>query len=66
MKKKILKIKTQDHTDILIFINKIQYILEKTNGCTIAFDNGTFVNSCAKIEDVEKAILEAVRSEWLT
>lgn len=56
MKKRILKIESQDHTDTLIFIDKIQYILEKKNGCTIAFDNGTFINSSAKIEDVEKAI----------
>lgn len=56
MRKKILKIESQDHTDTLIFFDKIQYILEKKNGCTIAFDNGTFINSSAKIEDVEKAI----------
>ena len=56
MKKKILKIESQDHTDTLIFIDKIQYVLEKKDGCTIAFDNGTFIKSSAKIQDVEKAI----------
>lgn len=60
MKKKILKIESQDHTDTLIFIEKIQYVLEKKNGCTIAFDNGTFINSSAKIEAVEKAIDEMI------
>ena len=58
--KKILKIKSQDHTDTIIFIDKIQYVLEKKNGCTIAFDNGTFINSSAKIEDIEKAINELI------
>ena len=56
MKKKILKIKSQDHTDILIFIDKIQYVIETENGCTIVFDDGSFINSTAKIGDVEKAI----------
>ena len=60
MNKKILKIKSQDHTDKIIFIDKVQYILEKKNGCTIAFDNGTFINSSAKIEDIEKAINELI------
>lgn len=60
MNKKILKIKSQDHTDAIIFIDKIQYILEKKNGCTIAFDNGTFINSSAKIEDIEKVINELI------
>ena len=60
MKKKILKIESQDHTDAIIFIDKIQYVLEKKNGCTIAFDNGTFINSSAKIEDIEKAINELI------
>ena len=53
----MLKIESQDHTDTL---NKIQYVLEKKNGCTIAFDNGTFITSSAKIEDVEKAIGELI------
>ena len=61
MKKKILKIESQDHTDILVFIDKIQYVLEKKNGCTIAFDNGTFINSSAKIEDVENGIIELIQ-----
>ena len=39
-----------------IDFDKIQYVLEKKNGCTIAFDNGTFINSSAKIENIEKAI----------
>ena len=56
----MLKIESQDHTDTLIFIDKIQYVLEKENGCTIAFDNGTFITSSAKIEDVEKAIGELI------
>ena len=60
MKKKMLKIESQDHTDTLIFIDKIQYVLEKENGCTIAFDNGTFITSSAKIEDVEKAIEDLI------
>ena len=60
MNKKILKIESQNHTDTIIFIDKIQYVLEKKNGCTIALDNGTFINSSAKIEDVEKAIDELI------
>ena len=56
----MLKIESQDHTDTLIFIDKIQYVLEKKNGCTIAFDNGTFITSSAKIEDVEKAVGELI------
>ena len=56
MKKKIIKIESQNHTDVIIFVDKIQYVLEKENGCTIAFDNGTFINSGAKIKDVEEAI----------
>lgn len=53
---KILKIKGQDHTDVIIFVDKIHYILERENGCTIFFDNGTCINSTAKIKDVEKCI----------
>lgn len=60
MNKKILKIESQDRTDAIIFIDKIQYVLEKKNGCTIAFDNGTFINSSAKIQDVEKAIAKMI------
>lgn len=60
MKNKMLKIESQDHTDTLIFIDKIQYVLEKKNGCTIVFDNGAFITSSAKIEDVEKAIEDLI------
>lgn len=60
MNKKILKIESQDHTDAIIFIDKIQYVLEKKNGCTIAFDNGTFMTSSIKIQDVEKAIAKMI------
>ena len=56
VKNKILKIESPDHTDTLVFIDKIQYVIENKNGCAIAFDNGTFINSSAKIGDVEKAI----------
>lgn len=56
----MLKIESQDHTDTLIFIDKIQYVLEKKNGCTIVFDNGAFITSSAKIEDVEKAIEDLI------
>ena len=61
MKKKILKIESQDHTDTLIFIDKIQYVIENKNGCTIAFDNGSFINSSVKIGDVEKHIVELIQ-----
>ena len=33
--KKILKIESQDNTDVIIFVDKIHYVLEKKNGCTI-------------------------------
>lgn len=61
MKKKILKIQSQDHTNTLIFIDKIQCVIEKKNGCTIILENGVCVNSTAKIEDIENAIYKALQ-----
>ena len=53
---KIIKIESTDHTDTLIFVDKIQCVLEKKNGCTIFLDNGNCISSTAKIKDVEKGI----------
>lgn len=58
--RKFLKIESKDHTDILIFVDKIQCVIEKKDGCTIAFDNGT-INSTAKIKDVEDAICKLLK-----
>lgn len=50
-----LVIKGTDKTDMMISVDKIQYISETATGCTICLDNGIFIKSCAKFKDVENA-----------
>ena len=60
----MLQIKSTDHTDFTIVIDKILYVSEKKNGCAIMLDNGVVVSSGAKYKDVatamEKALAEMV------
>lgn len=53
-----LVIKGTDKTDMMISVDKIQYISETATGCTICLDNGIFIKSGAKFKDVENAICE--------
>lgn len=51
-----LKIESTDNTDVLIDVDKIQYILQKKDGCVIGFDNGDRISTGAEFEDLEQAI----------
>lgn len=52
----IIKVKSTDNTDTIIFGDKIQYILQKEKGCIIGLDNGVCIKTSAKFKDIEKAI----------
>lgn len=54
--RKYIKIESTDNTDIIIFVDRIQYIQEKKNGCVIGPEHGVCINSGAEFEDVEKKL----------
>ena len=51
-----IEIKSTDNTDTIIFVDKIQYVLERENGCIIGLDNGVCIRSGAKFKDFKKSI----------
>ena len=55
---KTIQIVSNDHTDVILFVDKIQYILEKKDTCIIGLDNGEQITSVSKINDFKKAIAE--------
>ena len=58
---KFIRISSTDHTDIIVFLDKIQYVSQSKKGCSIGLDNGCCINSDASFEDVSKAIEKLVK-----
>lgn len=61
---KIIQIVSNDHTDVILFVDKIQYILEQKDTCIIGLDNGEQITSISKIDDFKKAIDQLNRSVY--
>lgn len=54
--KPFIEIESTDNTNTIVFADKIQYVLEKGDGCIIGLDNGVCIRSGAKFKDLKKAI----------
>lgn len=51
-----IDIRSNDNTDTLILIDKIQYVIEKKDCCEIGLINGEKILTGAKFSDVRNAI----------
>lgn len=59
---KTIKIKLKDNKDVLIFIDKIQYVAKNDEGCEIALNFGcTITTTSNSFETIENAIFEALK-----
>lgn len=54
MDEKIMMIKSDDNTDTIIFIDKIQYIIEKNGYIEIGLRDNVKITTQAKFSDIEK------------
>ena len=59
--KKTIKIKSEDNTDILMFVDKIQCVAERNKGCMIVLGYGRTITTSTPFETIENAILEALK-----
>lgn len=57
-----LKLKGDNHNSVLINIDHIDFVFEEKNGCRIYFA-GTNITAEAKLEDIEKALLNAYQEK---
>lgn len=53
---KYLEIQSADNTDMIVRIDKIQYIVQKANCCIIGFENGDRISTGAKFNDLKKVL----------
>ena len=53
---KYLEIQSTDNTDVIVLINKIQYVVQKADCCVIGLDNGERISTGAKFNDIKKAL----------
>ena len=51
-----LEIQSTDNTDVIVLINKIQYVVQKADHCIIGLDNGERISTGAKFSDIKKAL----------
>lgn len=54
--RRFIKIESTDNTDVIIFVDKIQYVMQTKQGCSIGLDNGFCINSGAPFGELAKAI----------
>lgn len=52
----MIKIKSTDGADTIIFVEKIQFVQQRKDVIVIGLDNGICITSSAKFEDIETAI----------
>ena len=52
----MIKIKSTDGTDTIIFVEKIQFVQQRKDVIVIGLDNRICIKSSAKFEDIETAI----------
>lgn len=53
---KLLQIQSTDNTDVLIAIDKIQYVIQKKDCCMIGLDNGDCIRTSATFYDLKCAL----------
>lgn len=53
---KYLEIQSTDNTDVIVLINKVQYVIQKADCCVIGLDNGERISTGAKFNDIKKAL----------
>lgn len=53
---KILKINSEDNTDLLVFADKVSFVLQKGNRTRLTFDNGQTVETGADFKTVADAL----------
>lgn len=56
----LIRISSNDHTDMLINPQKMTCVTETKEGCEIHFDNGNYIRTTASFKDVAKAMEQAV------
>ena len=52
----MIKLKSTDGTDTIIFVEKIQFVQQRKDVIVIGLDNGICIKFSAKFEDIETAI----------
>ena len=52
----MIKLKSTDGTDTIIFVEKIQFVQQRKDVIVIGLDNGSCIKLSAKFEDIETAI----------
>ena len=55
--KKYLVIKSTDNTNVLIRIDKIQFVIQEGDSCIIALDNGNKISTGAEFNNLYKSIV---------
>ena len=53
---KYLEVQSTDNTDMIVRIDKIQYIVQKADCCIIGFENGDRISTGAKFDDLKKVL----------
>lgn len=56
--KKFLIIESEDNTNVLIHINKIQFIIQEGDHCVISLDNGKSISTGADFNDLCKSLVK--------
>ena len=51
-----IEIHSEDNTDVLIVIDKIQYIIQDGDCCVVGLDNGDSIRTHAKFGDLRNAM----------
>ena len=53
---KYLEIQSADNTDMIVLIDKVQYVVQKADCCIIGLENGDRISTGAEFRDIKRAL----------
>ena len=51
-----IEIRSTDNTDVIVVIDRIQYVIQKKDHCVIGMDNGDQIKTGAAFKDLRRAL----------